>query len=100
MQISGCPETGKQEGDRECKERWKLGVMDISVSLMGGEWALSCFRSAISASWALRKGAGQLLHLNESAQKLDLGSTRSWNSYHRLGRCSVDNMATIQVRTR
>jgi hypothetical protein len=36
MQISGCPETGKQEGDRECKERWKLGVMDISVSLMGG----------------------------------------------------------------
>jgi hypothetical protein len=66
----------------------------------GGEWALSCFRSAISASWALRKGAGQLLHLNESAQKLDLGSTRSWNSYHRLGRCSVDNMATIQVRTR
>lgn len=25
MQISGCPETGKQEGDRDCKEQRKLG---------------------------------------------------------------------------
>lgn len=70
MQISGCPERRKQEGDGDCQGQWKPRTANISTA----QWGLRCLCSEISANRALGKSAGQLLPLHESAQKLDVNT--------------------------